>query len=109
MSGGELAGRLRSRVAIERRDPARDALGGASGLWLAIGSAWAELAPDGSGDAVAGDARGMAPRWQVTLRTGAEVAIGDRLVWRGRRLRVRKRTEDPAFPDRITINAEEER
>jgi head-tail adaptor len=109
MSGGGLAGRLRSRVAIERRDPVRDALGGASGLWLPIGNAWAELVPDGSGDVVAGDARGMAPRWRVTLRTGADIATGDRLVWRGRRLRVRKRSEDPASPDRITINAEEER
>jgi head-tail adaptor len=109
MSGGELAGRLRSRVAIERRDAARDALGGASGEWTPIGHAWADLAPHGTGDAVVGDARGMAARWQVTLRAGQDVGVGDRLVWRGRRLRVRRRIESPAFPDRITIEAEEER
>ena len=109
MSGGELTGRLRSRIAIERRDAARDPLGGASGDWIPIGHAWAELAPDGTGDPVAGDARGMMPRWRVTLRTGSDVAIGDRILWRGRRLRVRRRIEDPAVPDRFTINAEEER
>lgn len=109
MSGGELTGRLRSRVTIERREPLRDALGGASGEWGAIGNAWAELVPDGTGAAQVGDARSMAPRWRVTLRAGPVVAIGDRLVWRGRRLRVRQRIEDPGLPDRITINAEEER
>lgn len=109
MSGGELSGRLRSRVAIERRDAARDTLGGANGGWSPVGNAWAELVPDGTGGAIAGDARSMATRWQVTLRAGPDVTIGDRLIWRGRRLRVRGRIDDPGLPDRITINAEEER
>jgi len=106
---GELAGRLRNRVAIERRGTDRGALGEASGGWVATGHAWADLAPAGTGEPVAGEARNMAPRWRVTLRNGAAVAIGDRLVWRGRKLRVRRRIEDPALPDRFTIEAEEER
>jgi len=105
----ELAGRLRNRVAIERRETDRGALGGANGAWVPIGHAWADLVPAGTGEPVAGEARNMAPRWRVTLRTGADVVVGDRLVWRGRRLKVRRRSEDPTLPDRLTIEAEEER
>lgn len=106
---GELAGRLRSRVAIQRRAADRDTIGGATGDWVTIGQAWAGLAPDGTGDVAAADARRAAPRWQVTLRAGADVTIGDRLIWRGRKLRVRRLSEDPAQPDRIMLDTQEDR
>lgn len=106
---GELAGRLRSRVAIERRGTERDGIGGAAGGWITIGQAWAGLLPDGTGNVTAADARSAAPRWQVTLRAGADVTIGDRLLWRGRRLRVRRLSEDPAAPDRIVLDTQEDR
>jgi len=106
---GELAGRLRERIAIVRREPIRDAGGGASEGWATIGPAWAAIEPDGSGDLTAGDARAASPRWRVTLRLGADVTVGDRLTWGQRRMRVRRRIDDPATPDRFTLHAEEER
>ncbi|MDB5685368.1 MAG: hypothetical protein JWM75_3066 [Sphingomonas bacterium] len=105
----ELAGRLRERITIERRETTRDAVGGTSGGWTPIGEWWAAVAPDGSGDIVAADRRTAAARWRITLRTGADLRIGDRLTWRGTRMRVRRRIDDPAQPDRITVETEEER
>lgn len=106
---GELSGRLRNRVAIERRSPSRDAVGGADGTWVTIGHAWAGIMQEGGGATVVADARSSAARWLVTLRAGADVTVGDRLIWRGRRMRVRRRSEDPALPDRFTVDVEEER
>lgn len=106
---GELAGRLSELVTIQRRGGDRDALGGASGAWTAIGDRWASLAPQQSGPLMAGDALDARPRWRVTLRAGSGVAVGDRLGWRGRMLGVRGVVDDPALPDRTVIEAEEER
>jgi head-tail adaptor len=105
----ELAGALSERVEVQRRAAERDALGGAAGAWGAVGSTWAEIVPDGTGAPVAGEAIEALPRWRVTLRADADVAVGDRLIWRGRRLRVRARTDDPRLPDRVLLRAEEER
>lgn len=104
----ELAGRLRERIAIERRDPARDATGGAAGEWLGVGQAWAAIEPVGRVAAVEADALRARLRWAVTLRSEAEVRIDDRLIWRGNRLRVRRLVPDPRTPDRLVVEAEEE-
>ena len=109
MSGGELAGTLRERLTLERRAAGRDGMGGADGAWSTIGTVWAALEPRTSGPAVQGDALDMRPRWRVTLRAGSGIAVGDRLVWRARYLRVRGVTDDPALPDRTSVEAEEER
>ena len=103
----ELAGRLRERVTILRADPARDALGGAAPEWVALATRWAAIDPDGTGDAVAGEAADAAARFRITLRPGVAAAIGDRIGWAGRTLRVRAIVEDPATPDRIVLRVEE--
>lgn len=105
----ELAGALSERVELQRRATERDALGGAVGAWVVVGSAWAEIAPERTGPLVAGEAIEALPGWRVTLRADADVSVGDRLAWRGRRLRVRARIDDPALPDRVQLRAEEER
>lgn len=105
---GELSGRLRERIAILRRDEARDALGGADGGWRAMGDAWAAIEPAGTGAPVAGEAIRARPRWRVTVRAGAGLMPGDRIRWRGAVLRVRQATADPRLPDRILAEAEEE-
>ena len=106
---GEFSGRLDQRVTLSRRAPDRDALGGASGRWSVLATFWAAIAPDGSGDLVAGDALSAAPRWRVTLRTPCGAVIDDRIGWGDRALRIRARLDDPASPDRIILICEEER
>lgn len=106
----ELSGRLRTRVIIERRETARDALGGASGDWVMMRNAWVEMAPEAIGPIAEAGARAAMPRWSVTMRFEAPLpTIGDRVLWGGRTLRVRSVTTDPREPDRLTLSTEEER
>jgi head-tail adaptor len=107
---GALAGRLRTRVIIERREDARDVLGAASGDWITMRSAWVEIAPDLIGPIAEADAKAAMPRWAVTMRAEAPLpTIGDRVLWAGRRLRVRSLMADPRAPDQLTLGTEEER
>ncbi|ARS29116.1 phage head closure protein [Sphingomonas sp. KC8] len=109
MSGAkELAGRLRQRIGIERRTAARDALGGAVGDWVTVATLWAAIEPVGVGALIDGEAIRARPRWRVTVRHGADVAVDDRIRWRGGVIRVRGVTADPATPDRILVVGEEE-
>lgn len=106
----ELSGRLRTRVVIERRESARDAIGAANGDWVTMRSAWAEIAPEGLGAVAQADAASAMPRWSVTIRFEAPVpAVGDRVLWGGRTLRVRAVIADPRTPDRLTLSTEEQR
>jgi head-tail adaptor len=109
MSGGELAGRLRERVTVERRAATRDALGGAIGDWIAEAVVAAAIVPARAGAAVVADAASGLDGWAVTVRSEADVRVGDRLVWRERRLSVVRATRDPTTPDRLEIFSEEER
>lgn len=105
---GELAGRLTERIGIERREPARDAGGGAIGEWREVAQAWAALEPVGRVPMVQGDALRGRLIWAVTVRGGTDVAIDDRVRWRDAVLRVRRVTRDPREPDRIHVDTEEE-
>lgn len=107
---GELSGRLRCRVIIEPREDARDVLGAASGDWITMRSAWVEIAPEGTGPIGEADARAAMPRWTVTMRDEAPLpTVGDRVLWGGRRLRVRSVGADPRVPDELRLSTEEER
>lgn len=104
MSG--FAGRLRERVTVLRAATTRDAIGAATGDWEEIGTMWAAVSPAGSGPVEAGGARAAMPVWRVELRAG-DLAVGDRIGWRGRVLTVRGLTRDPATPDRMMAIGEE--
>jgi head-tail adaptor len=106
---GELAGALTERLTILVRAATRDALGGASGAWLPGATIWASLSPDGAATEGEGDVPGMAGRWRATVRAPSPVASQDRVQWRGRTLRVRGVTADPATPDRLIWLLEDER
>ncbi len=108
MSG--FAGRLRDRVTIERQDAGRDALGGANGGWSEVRSAWAAVVPGQTGAPVRAGARDALPNWLVTIRAeGAVPMLGDHVLWKGRRLRVRLIGEDQRRPDRLVLGTEEQR
>lgn len=108
--GGEFSGALRERIAIVRRDGARDALAGASGDWATVGEAWASVVPMRPGAVNLGDALASPPRWMVLMRRqGTLPQVGDRIAWRGKNLRVRYAEADPRTPDRLVAGTEEER
>ena len=105
---GELAGALRERVELQRRDDARDTIGGAVGDWVSLGMAWAAIEYERAGAGVAGDAADASPWWRVTMRA-LDVSVGDRMLWIGRVLAVRSVERDPRFPDRLRARVEEAR
>lgn len=107
--GGEIAGRLKQRIRIERRVHAPDGAGGSHEIWRPVGEHWAEMRPVDSLNmsAVVADTRVTARRWRVLMRAGIEVALGMRLRWQGLDLRVTGIDRDPQMPDRITVVAEE--
>lgn len=90
---GALAGRIGTRLPLWRPDPARDAIGSASGGWIAAGLIWARPIHDGGG------------RWRIVLRTPSAIAPG----WRAGDLIVTEVIADPALPDRLLVRAEERR
>jgi head-tail adaptor len=105
----EFAGNLREYVRIEQRLPARDANGGATGLYAPDGSAWVSLMPLVAAEQVAGSALSAMPRWQVTLRKRESIGPGTRLVWRGKYLAVRGVISDPREPAQLLLTCEESR
>jgi len=105
----ELAGDLRERVELQRRDGARDAIGGAVGAWVSLGMAWAAVEYERIGVGVAGEAADASPWWRVTMRARGDVSVGDRLLWNGRVLAIRSVERDPRLPDRLRLRAEEAR
>ncbi|MBU6167367.1 MAG: head-tail adaptor protein [Alphaproteobacteria bacterium] len=106
----ELAGQLAERVDVEQWQPARDALAADAGAWVAIGSGFAGVVPDGAAVAVAGEARRSGRRWRVLMRAQAELSgaagLLVRLRWRGQWLHVLGVEEDPRMPDRVVLRCE---
>lgn len=100
---GEIAGRLKQRIRIER------STADAPGQWIPAGDCWAELRPAESltMSALDGDTRLTARRWLVLLRSGIKVALDMRILWRGLDLRVTGVEADPTTPDRQLVVAEE--
>ena len=104
----EVAGLLVERVTIERREEARDDLGGDAAEWVEEAEFWAGVAPDRGGAEAAGGTRRGERRWAVTVRRRDGLGMDCRLVWRDRVLRVRFVEDDPRVGDVVTFRCEEE-
>jgi head-tail adaptor len=104
----EVAGLLVERVMIERREEARDDLGGDAGEWVEEVEVWAGVSPDRGGVDVSGGARRGERRWAVTVRRRDGLGLDRRLIWRGRVLRVHFVEDDPRVGDVVTLRCEEE-
>ena len=104
----EVAGLLVERVMIERREEARDDLGGDAGEWIEEAEVWAGVSPDRGGADVSGGAWRGDRRWAVTVRRRNGLGLDRRLIWRGRVLRVRFVGDDPRAGDVVTLRCEEE-
>lgn len=100
----EVAGALSQRVTLR--------LAGARGeagelVEPDVGEArWASLSVERSGTADAGGSRPRR-RWRVRMRSAERPEAGDRLDWRGVRLRVLSRTVRPETPHLMELVAEE--
>src|SRR3546814_1558168 len=103
----EVAGRLAERMALERREEVRDALGGSAAVWAQEAVLWAAVVPDRGGVEQSGDARRGDRRWAVTIRRRGGLGLDCRFRWGGRVLRVRFVEDDPRVGDLVTVRCEE--
>jgi head-tail adaptor len=101
----ELTGILTEIIAIDRFVDSRDASGASIGQWLAAGSAWAAVVPDGRGSRD-GEARRSRRRWRITVRAPTRAELTSRVIWRGDWLNVLAIEDDPRTPDRVTLLCE---
>nr|WP_294849844.1 phage head closure protein [uncultured Sphingomonas sp.] len=105
----EFAGTLRERIAIEQLAAVRTPSGLQQEQWEPVARCLAAIVaetPAGEAEAMA---LSSAPRFRVTIRARDSVAVGQRVVWRGRRMLVKQRIDDPRTPDRIALRCEEMR
>jgi head-tail adaptor len=107
MSG--FAGSLRERIRIERPGTQRDLEGRLHPGWYEAAACFAAVAPDGTGSDVQGMALSAMPRFEIRLRTIEAAEVGNRIVWKGRRLLIRQRVDDPRQPGRLVLKCEEMR
>lgn len=103
----EFAGLLRERVVIEALTEERNAIGAQVAEWAVVARCLAIVAPEGTGAEAEGQALSAMPRFKVTIRVRAGIAVGQRVRWGGRLLSIRQRVDDPALPDRIALRCEE--
>ncbi len=102
-----LAGRLRTRLGVERFTASgADGAGGFAGGWTPAGSLWAEMVDAGEDVVSDGEARVRRARWTVTARAG-EIDATCRLRWGARAFAVLGVRHDPGTPDRMRLLVEE--
>lgn len=105
----EFAGRLSERIAIERPATSRTPSGLQEGGWEPLASCFAAVEIEGVGPEAEAMALSAMPRFRVTIRRRDDVAIDQRIRWRGRKMMIRQVLDDPKRRDRLTCRCEEVR
>jgi head-tail adaptor len=101
---GEIAGRLRERIAIWDSG-ASDAAGAAVDPVFGA-PMWASVESETPVTVARGERLAAPARYTIVMRGEAAASVGDRLQWRGQTLTVIAVTRDPLRPDRILLRAE---
>lgn len=106
---GEFAGTLRERIVIERPISMRNAMGLQEPGWEQVCACLAGVVLEGVGAESEAQALSAMPRYRVTIRRRGEIALDQRVSWKGRKLMVRQLVDDPRQRDRIVMRCEEVR
>ncbi|WP_205481029.1 head-tail adaptor protein [Sphingomonas arenae] len=106
---GEFAGTLRERITFERQVAVRSAAGLRDGGWERFADCLAAVVFDAVGAEAEGMSLSAMPRFRVSIRMRDEIAVDQRVRWKGRLLMVRQLLFDPRLPDRLTLKCEEVR
>ncbi len=107
MAGGELAGRMRARLVLERWTGLPDGAGGFAGEgWQVVRALWGELADLPEDRETAGEATRLRRRMRATVRP-TDIDTRCRLRWGSRVFAVLSARCDPAAPDRMRLLIEE--
>lgn len=82
-------GTLRDRVQLFSRQTTSDAGGGHETAYVPLASVWARVTHRSDRHLAYGDGRAEAASHIVVIRFRADLKVGDRIVYRGRKLAVR--------------------
>jgi head-tail adaptor len=105
----EFAGTLRERIVIQQPVSVRNAMGLQEPGWQEVCRCLASVALQNVGQQSEGQALSAMPRYRVTMRARAGIALDQRVQWNGRTLVVRQLLDDPRVKDRTAILCEEVR
>lgn len=81
-------GTLTDRVEIKQRMSAGEDEGGLTVGYMPLATVWARVPALSARQAVTADARGSSISHSVVMRFRTDIRVGDRLMYRGRRLEV---------------------
>lgn len=109
MSVSEFAGSLRERITLWEGEPLRLPNGASRAEMRKVMSCLACIVSEGAASAHEAGSVSAMPRFRVTLRADDRVAIDQQVRWRGRAMIVRALLADPASPDRLVLQCEEQR
>lgn len=105
----EFAGTLNQRIEIWRDTAERLPTGASSGAMSKLLSCLASIVTDGAGSPTEAMSVSAMSRFRVTVRANEEIAVGQEVRWKGRRLSIHQVIDNPALPDRLVLRCEEER
>lgn len=106
----ELAGQLSERVCFQRPTGGRNRAAASSDTWDVAAIRWAAVEPvarSGNASALDADTRHSLRQWRVTLRSGVDLNLDMRMLWREREMRLTGISADPRLADRLIVWAEE--
>jgi|SRR5215218_5974239 len=106
---GEFAGTLRERVLIEQPVSTRNAMGLQEPGWEQVCRCLASVALESVGAESEGQSLSAMPKFRVTMRARAGIALDQRVSWNGRKLMIRQLLDDPRQRDRVVMRCEEVR
>ena len=105
----EFAGLLRERILIEQPISVRNAMGLQEPGWEQVCRCLASVELASVGAQSEGQALSAMPQYRVTIRWRDDIALDQRITWKGRVLMVRQMLADPRKKDRMSMRCEEAR
>jgi SPP1 family predicted phage head-tail adaptor len=105
--GASDPGRLRLQLTLEKATPTPDGAGGATLVWAATATVFAEVVPMKAEERAAGEGLGDVTLYRIVIRHRGDVEAGDRFRLGVRLLRIRSVT-DPAEDRRYLVCLAEE-
>lgn len=99
-------GAMRHRVTLHKPTRIADEIGGAAIAWSNQGACWAEIEATGASEVPAFDAARSVAAFRAIINR-REIAVGWRLIWSARQLRVVGVEDDGGA--RVTLFCEEEK
>lgn len=102
----EFAGRLKTRLVLEKWSGEGNQAGGFTVSWEPVAVIWAEMARAAQSSSSEADARVAKLRYRATIRARS-LDLSNRVLWGDKVLSILSVNEDPAAPHRMELLLEE--